>query len=83
MRTLQAIDQEAGGTHIQLPSGGSWWVPDIPTDNQALAATVSTTTPVRNLYICWAGHQLALTPVTPFRSMLDPFEAIRCSPKAR
>lgn len=59
MRTLQVADQEAGGTDIPLPSGGSWWVPDTPTDNQAMAATVSSRTPVRNLYICWAEHQQA------------------------
>ncbi|BDA42946.1 hypothetical protein COCOBI_03-8390 [Coccomyxa sp. Obi] len=45
MRTLQVADQEAGGTDIPVASGGSWWVPDTPTDNQAMAAPVSARSP--------------------------------------
>ncbi|CAL8467417.1 g6955 [Coccomyxa elongata] len=46
MRTLQVADQQAGGTTgIKTASGGSWWVPDTMIDGQAMAATVTKTTP--------------------------------------
>ncbi|BDA42945.1 probable protein EXORDIUM-like 3 at C-terminar half [Coccomyxa sp. Obi] len=44
MRTLQMADQETGGTDIPVASGGSWWVPDT-IEAQAMAATVTKTTP--------------------------------------